>query len=268
MDPEFFDVFYDLAESGLADVRHGYGGWVPEVYDLMEGDFEDDIPLLLQMAREVGDPVADLGSGTGRLTLPLAQAGHRVYAVDSDPRMQQALAEKPAGGKGILPILADIRSFSLPEPAALAVCSTNTFLYLGSLEEQRLALQNIHRNLRPGGWLWLDVFAPKPNPSSGEPYLTSFRDPQSGLLLLYGAQTRDDHFTGRSHVNAFTLVYGRSPKPELYVQSWTYAWLYPNELKLLLEVCGFQLEELLGDYEGEEADDVSIQLVAKARRRP
>lgn len=263
---EFFDVFYDLMSSGRADVRRGYGGWVPEVYDLMEGDFEDDIPLVLDLAGQTGGPVVDLGAGTGRLTLPLVREGLHVYAVDSDPVMQRILSNRAgASASRITPISAPIQTFELPEKARLAVCSTNTFLYLGSLDEQQRALANIRRNLTPDGRLWLDVFVPKPNPVAEEPYLTSHFDPDSGVMLLYGAQSRDDHFAGRSQVNAFTIVWGRQEQPEVYVQSWTYAWLHPSELRLLLEAEGFELLKLLGDYEGEEADDTSVQVIAIAR---
>ncbi len=271
VNPEFFDVFFDLAESGFAHIRRGFGGWVPEVYDLMEGDFEDDIPHILRLAEETGGSVLDLGSGTGRLTIPLLRAGHEVIALDSDPRMQEMLSLKARGlgggaEKRLTQIHADLRSFRLPAPARLAVCSTNTFLYLGSLGVQREALAAVRENLAGGGRLWLDVFVPKPNPSAEEPYLTSLADPESGRLLLYGAQSRDDHFEGRSHVNAFTIVFRQAEPPEIYVQEWTYSWLHPGELRLLLETEGFVLERLLGDYEGDEADETSIQMIAIARK--
>ncbi len=270
-EPEFFDVFFDLVQSGHADVRHGCGGWVPEVYDLMEGDFEDDIPLVIDLARKTGAPVVDLGSGTGRLTFPLACEGLQVFAVDSDPKMQERLLAKASELYGscrerIVPMEADIQTFRLPQPARLAVCSTNTFLYLGSIEEQRRALKNIHSNMADGGMIWLDVFVPKPNPSSEEPYLTSHFDPNTGLLLLYGAHARENAFAGTSRVNAFTIVYGRQKQPEMYVQSWDYAWLHPNELNLLLESTGFEMQQLLGDYEGCEADEISVQMIAVARK--
>ncbi|MEI6916362.1 MAG: class I SAM-dependent methyltransferase [Armatimonadota bacterium] len=265
--PEFFDVFFDLVQSGRADVRHGYGGWVPEVYDMMEGDFEDDLPLLLDLAAKSGGPIADLGSGTGRLAIPLASAGFKVYAVDSDSRMHAILKlNADELDVNVEHITSDIRSFQLPKPVKLAVCSTNTFLYLGSLEDQRKALKTIADNLDTGGYLWLDVFIPKPNPVAEEPYLTSVHDEETGTLLLYCAHAREDHFEGRSHVNAFTMVWGRRPEPEIYVQSWNYAWLHPNELRLLLETSGFEVVQLLGDYEGAVADDASVQMIAIARK--
>ena len=43
--------------------------------------------MVLDIARETGGPVVDLGAGTGRLTIPLLNEGLEVYAVESDPRM-------------------------------------------------------------------------------------------------------------------------------------------------------------------------------------
>ena len=254
-------------------MRSGYGGWVPEVYDLMEGDFEDDIPLVLELAEETGGPVLDLGCGTGRLSIPLLQEGLEVFALDSDARMLERLSQKagrfPVEDRARLTLLQqDMRECRTPRPAALAVCSTNTFLYLGSLEDQRKTLLSVHSCLKPGGALWLDVFVPKPNPSADEPYLTSRLDPDSGVPLLYGAQTREDHFRERSLVNAFTMLLPRQRVPQVFLQSWTYAWLHPNELRLLLESAGFRLRRLLGDYDGGEADDCSVQMIAIAEREP
>lgn len=272
IEPEFFDVFHDLLRWGGCEVRRGYGGWVPEVYDLMEGDFEDDIPLVLELAEETGGPVLDLGCGTGRLTIPLLREGLEVFALDSDARMLEILEQKtaslPPGDRQRLTLLQqDMRDCRTPRPAALAVCSTNTFLYLGSLDDQREALRSIYHCLMPGGVLWLDVFVPKPNPSADEPYLTSHLNPETGTLLLYGAQTREDHFTERSLVNAFTMLLRREGSPQVFLQSWTYAWLHPNELRLLLEGAGFRLRTLLGDYDGGEADEASVQMIAIAERR-
>ncbi len=270
---EFFDIFHDLYRWGGCDVRRGYGGWVPEVYDLMEGDFEDDIPRVLELAEETGGPVLDLGCGTGRLTIPLLQEGFEVFGLDCDERMLDILRAKtaalPEEDRARLTILQqDMRWCSTPRPASLAVCSTNTFLYLGSLDDQRQALRSIAGCLKPGGTLWLDVFVPKPNPSADEPYLTSRLLPDSGTLLLYGTQTREDHFSERSLVNAFTMLLPRDGQPQVYLQNWTYAWLHPNELRLLLESTGFRLTVLLGDYDGREADESSVQMVAIAERNP
>lgn len=267
---DFFDVFQDLAESGHVKVRSNCGGYVPEVYNIMEGDFQDDVPFILEYALEEGSPVLDVGAGTGRISLPLAREGMKVYALDNDPDMlaqlsRAAEAQQDMEGQ-ILPIRGDMRDFTLPEPAAMAVCSVNTFLYLGFIDQQKRALAAIRRNLKPGGLLWLDVETRKPSPVSQEPYLVTKTDTESGALVFYCVQGIDDNFLGTSQMNAFTMVLGRSTQPELYVQSWTYGWISPREAEMLLSLEGFRLEAMLGDYTGSEANELSNQLIMLARR--
>ncbi|MBI2683820.1 MAG: class I SAM-dependent methyltransferase [Actinobacteria bacterium] len=53
--------------------------------------YADDIAFWLRAARRSGGPVLDLGAAAGRVTVPLAAAGHDVTAVDVDPDMLDAL---------------------------------------------------------------------------------------------------------------------------------------------------------------------------------
>src|SRR5688572_14229671 len=60
---------------------------LPELYDLEHAGFFDDIDLYLRLAEVVGDPILELGCGTGRVLEPLAAAGHRVTGIDRSPPM-------------------------------------------------------------------------------------------------------------------------------------------------------------------------------------
>ena len=55
-------------------------------HDLECGRYAEDLPLWRSLASEYGDPVLDVGAGTGRVTIELARAGHRVTALDIDAR--------------------------------------------------------------------------------------------------------------------------------------------------------------------------------------
>src|SRR5215216_3132795 len=64
---------------------------LPELYDLEHAGFRDDIELYLRLAEVVGDPILELGCGTGRVLLPLAAAGHRITGIDrSRPMLERA----------------------------------------------------------------------------------------------------------------------------------------------------------------------------------
>ncbi|MFV0257371.1 MAG: daptide-type RiPP biosynthesis methyltransferase [Acidimicrobiales bacterium] len=95
-----------------AELHHTAASLVRDVDDLMVGDLYRDgadtydavsatdrseINEVVRMARGVSTPILELACGSGRLTLPLLAAGHRVVGVDNAPRMIELLAERVAG---------------------------------------------------------------------------------------------------------------------------------------------------------------------------
>ena len=58
--------------------------------DLVDRDF------YLELAREYGGPVLELGCGTGRITLPLARQGVDVTGMDASRAMLEVLRAKLA----------------------------------------------------------------------------------------------------------------------------------------------------------------------------
>jgi SAM-dependent methyltransferase len=81
-------------------------------HDLECGSYRADLPLWQELAAAVNGPVLDVGAGTGRVTLDLAHAGHRVTALDIDPDLLGVLQER-AGGLRVETVCADACSFDL-----------------------------------------------------------------------------------------------------------------------------------------------------------
>jgi 2-polyprenyl-3-methyl-5-hydroxy-6-metoxy-1,4-benzoquinol methylase len=67
------------------DIPTEYAG--ATIYDLENSEFEPIGPFCLGMARRAGGPVLDLGCGTGRFTIPLAQHGFETCGLDVAPAM-------------------------------------------------------------------------------------------------------------------------------------------------------------------------------------
>jgi len=72
------DPRFDGAAGGEALAR---------LYDLDLAEDPGDLDLYVALAARTGGPILELAAGTGRLTIPLAQAGYEVTAVDVDPAM-------------------------------------------------------------------------------------------------------------------------------------------------------------------------------------
>lgn len=134
-------------------------------HDVECGSYGADLRLWEELAEERGDPILELGCGTGRVSLHLARRGHRVYALDRDPALLDALVQRAADslhtrvgrksdaldGAGVEPILADAREFALPEAVALALAPMQLLQLLAGSEERVECLAAVTASLSPGG---------------------------------------------------------------------------------------------------------------------
>ena len=130
-------------------------------HDVECGSYVEDLPLWRSLAAEYGDPVLDVGAGTGRVALDLARAGYCVTALDRDPELIVALEDR-VGRKGqLLPlssrlttVVADAREFDLgDERFPLVIVPMQTIQLLGGVEGRAGFLRCAHRHLEPGGAL-------------------------------------------------------------------------------------------------------------------
>jgi SAM-dependent methyltransferase len=116
-----------------------YDFW-PSLYHTHHSRYVDDLPFWISLARKQGGPIIELGCGTGRVTIPLSQAGYVVYGLDRDAGMlvflQNSLTLIP--GVKVYIFQADLSEFHLgiKLPFILLPCNTLTTL----LKEERLAL--------------------------------------------------------------------------------------------------------------------------------
>lgn len=135
-------------------------------HDLECGSYDADLPLWRGLAAQYGDPVLDVGSGTGRVTLDLGRRGHRVTALDRDEILLSELARR-ARGLAVETVCADARSFALDQAFALIIVPMQTIQLLGGPDGRRAFLSCAARHLRSGGALalaitdQLDQFAPE-----------------------------------------------------------------------------------------------------------
>ncbi len=100
--------------------------------------------------------IIDFGAGTGRLAIPLAEAGCRVTAVEPSRGMLDELERK----RGSLPITTLQSTMQDPppiEPHDLALCVFTVLSYVLDEAGLHAAAASMARSLRPGGLLLLDI---------------------------------------------------------------------------------------------------------------
>ncbi len=121
-------------------------------HDLECGSYQEDLPLWRALAAEYGDPVLDIGAGTGRIALDLARSGHRIVALDHDEQLVAELARR-AAGLDVEAVVADARDFDLGQEFALCIVPMQTIQLLGGSEARIRFLRCARRHLRDGGVL-------------------------------------------------------------------------------------------------------------------
>ena len=131
---------------------------VAHLYDLF--DNKDNIEFFSYYATRAGE-FLDIGAGTGRIAIPLAQRGARVIAVEPSPAMRTQFRKKLDAlhelQDRVTLIAGTAASFRLDRPVPAAFLSGGFDHFLDPAE--RLAsLENIGRHLQVGGVLVFDVF--------------------------------------------------------------------------------------------------------------
>src|SRR5438477_475778 len=134
------------------------------LYDLDTAPLEGgpDVEWFSGLARRTGGPILELGCGTGRITVPIAQDGHHIVGLDRSAAMLER-AERRArrANVEIRWVEGDMRAFSFNEAFALVFVALNSFLMLDP-NDRWSCLARVREHLAPRGRVAIDVFQPDP----------------------------------------------------------------------------------------------------------
>lgn len=239
---------------------------LPSSYTALFADRYDDwfaasntdstVGFLAALAKEgPPGPLLELGSGTGRVALPLAALGLTIEGLDTSPDMTAQLHAKP-GGSAIRVTLGDFSAS--PEPAdtgryALVYAAGGTFAELNTQEAQRRCLASAARRLRPGGRLVLDAHLPEALATRGngtQPVDT----PGEGFVL----RTRTLHPARQQYTSDYAVLdNGRMRHVRV-----SFRYFTPGELDLLAELAGLRLVRRTGGWSGRPLTDSSTHHVS------
>ena len=250
-----------------------YDPWA-DIYDAVYSYVREDIPFYVAEAAAARGPVLELGCGTGRVGIPIAQSGVETVGIDSSTAMLEVARGKAQrlglGDDALSLVLADMRELSLDRRFELAIIPFRGFLALLTVEDQQRALARIRDHLAPGGRLVFNIFVPDLNMLLQEgdtPYhLRDVTDPESGVTYVLWQQSGfDNHnqiITTRLIVEE--LDASRTMVRRVY-RDFQLRYAYRWEVYHLLESCGFEVVELYGDFDRSPFDEGSTEMVWVAK---
>jgi SAM-dependent methyltransferase len=233
-----------------------------EIYDLEYSWKTDDVDYWVSLANEYagGDGNAlELGCGTGRVLVPVAQSGVRVVGVDQSPWMLAKAKEKyerlPGDVQERIGLLeGDMRSLRLEQRFNLIYIPFNTFLILRTVQDQLAVFDVVRRHLAPGGVFAFEIFMPLMNRLVRPPGPSAWGLEVDQTLGDLGIRFQRDN---ASHIdpirqliiNTFRMrEYHDNVLTREWVSDLQLRYIFPRELEHLVARAGFEFIHYWGHY--------------------
>ncbi len=194
------------------------------------GAVDPVVDLLVELAGS--GRALELGIGTGRIALPLAQRGVPVHGIELSKAMAARLRAKP-GGEDIGVTIGDFATTTVDGTFSVAYLVWNTIMNLTTQAAQVACFRNVAAHLEPGGCFVIEV---------GVPDLQRL-PPGETIRAFHVSETRwglDEYDVASQGLTShhFEIVDGRLERISI---PFRYAW--PSEFDLMAELGGMRLRE-------------------------
>ncbi len=221
-----------------------FGPRIAERYDESSAEMFDPAvvdPVVDFLADLAGGGAAlELGIGTGRIALPLAQRGVRVHGIDLSEAMVARLRAKP-GAEPIGVTIGDFATTTVDGRFSVAYLVFNTIQNLTSQDEQVACFQNVAAHLEPGGCFVIETGVPNLRRLPPGETVRAF-----AVTPAYLGFDEFDVAAQGLISHHYTLADGTF---ELNSVPFRYVW--PSELDLMARIAGMRLRERWSGWQRE-----------------
>ena len=259
----------------------------PALYDSFIADYYDESPVVRgrvedvafyrAAAREFGDPVLELGCGTGRIAMALAEAGKRITGLDLSERMLEQAVKKRAGlnreaRERVQLVQGDMTGFDLGETFRLVIIPFRPFQHLLEVGQQMDCLDCVRKHLAPGGRLILDVFQTDAERMHDpvhmqEMLVTEYKSADGRQVRVSERVAAFHRAEQRNDVEMIFSIVHPDGRKERLVFAWPLRYFFRYEVENLLARCGFQVAAEYGDFDRTPIRDDSPEMIFVAETR-
>jgi SAM-dependent methyltransferase len=257
----------------------------PDDYDLEHRADGDDIGFYCALAHRLApSTVIELGCGTGRITVPLAQVAVRdnfdIIGLDSGSEMLDKAREHLATAasevrRRVKFVEGDMRSWRVDSAAELIIVPCSSISHVLSLDDQIQLWRTVFDNLASGGHFVVEVQMPNlaafADSFSSPPRVATevdldVTDSQTKSRLLRHKSTS---YVSSEQKASIRFVYERFEKTvsvERYIDDFASHVYFPRELRLLFMYTGFEIDAVYGDYHFRPLEPASQLIIMVGRK--
>lgn len=251
----------------------GFYETIARFYDAENRDKVDDLALYSELAEEYGGPILDVGCGTGRVMLHLAQEDYDVHGIDSEYTM----LERAEGKREAHPHLEDKMTFyhgdvlttPIEKRFRMVLLTFNALMHFHEQDTQIKLLKRMRELLDVGGVVVIDL------PNAGETFASedsdqltlarTFLEPESGNMVMQQSVSYLDRTTQVMHVTWFYDEITADGTVKRTMAPLNMRYFFYSEVQLLLMLTGFELVETYGDTDGSPLEDGTPRMIMIAR---
>lgn len=225
------------------------------------------MPFWLALVKQSGAPVLELGCGTGKVAIPIAEAGFEAVGIDLSEDMLREAHRKTAGRD--LPVhfqLEDMRSFMLDCKFSLIALPSNNLSHLLTYQAAEACFSRVADHLEEDGVFVIDAFVPSlwlltKNPDEDE-ILSEYDDPDGKGRVSVVVRSLYEHNT---QIRRNTTIQRTEGAPDV-VGHLNMRMYFPQELEALLHYSGFEISGKYGGYDKEPFSTTSSKQIILARK--
>ena len=251
----------------------GFYATIARYYDAEHTDKTDDLVMYSQLAADYGEPVLDIGCGTGRVMFHLAQEGYETHGIDSE----EAMLERAKFKLNMMPHVrdklrfyhGDVLTMDIKQRYKLVLLSYNSLMHFPEQATQIQLLQRLHSLIADDGLLVIDL------PNAGETFASqdsdnltlerTFIEAETGHLVMQQATSYLDRVTQLMRINWIYDEIDGDGLVHRTIAPVIFRYFFYPEVQLLLRQTGFEVEAVYGDVEQGPFEDGCERMIIFAR---